>query len=147
MKRISRQLIPFLFLLLVELVLVLSNYTSGTFLMGWDNVMPEFNFSLNLKRSIFAVWQGYRGLGHIDSMSHAANILHTVTLWVMSFILPIYLLRYTFHFGMHFAGAVGMYLLLGKVFNNIVIPTKRQRVEGSSSTNFAELDSSTVLRF
>jgi len=29
------------------------NYQPGTFLSGWDNLHPEFNFSLNLTRSFF----------------------------------------------------------------------------------------------
>ena len=74
-KIITGVLYPFL-LTLIEAVLFIANYTPRTFLVGWDNVMPEFNLKLNYLRALSAVWQDYRGLGTLDGMSHAANLFH-----------------------------------------------------------------------
>jgi hypothetical protein len=99
-------------IILLEVTLVATNYTPGTWLTGWDNLHPEFNFSSNLMRSIMGVWQEVRGLGLVDGMSHIANLPHTLFLWVLSLIIPAHLLRYAFIFLMHAAGGVGMYVLL-----------------------------------
>jgi len=92
--------------------LFLVNFKPGTFLIGWDNTLPELNFFLNLKRNFFASWQEYRGLGLFDNMAHAANLVHTLFLFIFSLILPVNLLRYFFHFLMHFLGGVGIYYLM-----------------------------------
>jgi hypothetical protein len=103
---------PVFVLVGLELALFWQNYVPGTFFLGWDNLFPEFNFYANLKRSLFAVWQEYRGLGLLDGMSFAANIVHYVFIWLLSFILPINLLRYFFFFLMHLLGGLGVYKLL-----------------------------------
>ncbi|MFH0937299.1 MAG: hypothetical protein V1808_03315 [Candidatus Daviesbacteria bacterium] len=103
---------PIAVFLLLEIILFVANYKPGTFLMGWDNVMPEFNFKANIIRNFFGVWQEHRGLGLYDGMSHAANLLHTLFLWMLSLILPLDLLRYVFTFLMHFLGGIGIYALL-----------------------------------
>lgn len=99
-------------LALLEVVLFAVNYIPGTYLMGWDNVMPEFNFWQALKTNIFGVWQEHRGLGLYDGMSHIANLPHTLFLWMLSYLLPQNILRYAFTFLMHFLGGLGAYLLL-----------------------------------
>lgn len=107
MKTFFRNYWPVLVLLGVEFVIAATNYRPGTYLMGWDNVMPEFNFRQAFITNIFGVWQEHRGLGLPDGMGHAANLVHTITLWIMSLVLPQNILRYTFQFLMHFFGMVG----------------------------------------
>ncbi|MBI3289947.1 hypothetical protein HYZ78_00955 [Candidatus Microgenomates bacterium] len=102
-------------LILLEIFLLVVNFRPGTYLVGWDAVTPEMNFSQNLKRNVFSVWQDYRGLGLVDGMSYAANLPHTVFLWVLHFVLPVSVLRYFFIFLMHFTGGLGMYFLLKKI--------------------------------
>lgn len=99
-------------LLLVECAIIATNLTPGTYLAGWDNIMPEFNFPEAFTRSIFGVWMEYRGLGLYDGMSHIANLMHTTGIAAMSLVLPKELLRYVFVFSMHLAGGLGMYYLL-----------------------------------
>jgi len=106
---------PIVVLLLLEGLLVGANYIPGTWLMGWDNVMPEFNFKQAFMTNFFGVWQEHRGLGLYDGMGHAANLVHTLFLWLLSLTLPTNLLRYTFTFLMHFLGGVGAYVLLKKL--------------------------------
>lgn len=103
---------PILVLLALEVALFVTNYTPGTYVVGWDNMYPELNFRLNFKRAIFGVWQEYRGLGVEDGLSHAAELPHYALLWLTSFILPQNLLRYTFIFLTHLLGGIGMYVLV-----------------------------------
>lgn len=107
---------PLLGLVLIELFLIGANYAHGTFLIGWDNVMPEFNFPENFRRSIWGVWQEHRGLGLYDGMSHIANLPHTFFLWILSLLLPQDTLRYIFTFLMYFLGGLGIYILLKKLW-------------------------------
>ncbi len=120
---------PYILLLAVEAFLFFANYTLGTFLMGWDNVMPEFNFGANWERSLIGVWQEHRGLGLYDGMSHIANLLHTTFIWMLSFVFPLNTLRYIFTFFAHFMGMVGMYQLLSSKFK--VQSSKLMRVFGA----------------
>jgi hypothetical protein len=96
----------------LEAIIVAKNYTSGTYLMGWDNVMPEFNFLQALRTNLFGAWQTHRGLGLPDGMGHAANLPHTLLLWFMSIALPQSMLRYAMQFLMHLTGGIGAYFLI-----------------------------------
>ena len=51
--------------------------------MGWDSVMPEFNFRQAFITNIFGVWQEHRGVGLPDGMGHTANLVHTTFLWML----------------------------------------------------------------
>ncbi len=107
-----------LLLFLLEVVLFATNYTHGTYLLGWDNIMPEFNFPLNFQRAIFSVWQEYRGLGLLDGMAHAANLFHTFYLFLLSLILPASSLRYVFIFLTHLIGGIGFFFLAKNLTGN-----------------------------
>lgn len=96
------------------LLVVLGNYRFGTWLSGWDNLHPEFNFSLNIGRSLSAVWQEYQGLGLLGGMSHAADLTRQIMLWLMSLVLPTAVLRYAWHFLMLLVGPLGVYFFSKK---------------------------------
>ena len=106
---------PVIAILLIEISLFTANYIPGTYLLGWDNIMPEFNIGLNFERALFSVWQDYRGLGVPDGLSHAANLTHTVYIFLLGIVLPQNLLRYAFILLTHLAGGIGMYFLLKKL--------------------------------
>src|SRR5579859_1297573 len=114
---------PIVVLVLIEAILFLANYTRGTYLIGWDNLFPEFNIGLNIKRALFGVWQEYRGLGYEDGMSHAANLPHYFFIYLLSFVFPQNMLRYIFMFAMHLFGGIGLYFLLlkSKISENKVV--------------------------
>lgn len=105
-------------LILLEIILFAVNFKPGTFFVGWDNLLPELNFKANFERSFFGVWQEYRGLGFLDGMSFAANLVHYIFIFLLSIFLPINLLRYVFIFLMHLSGGIGMYFFLKKKFIN-----------------------------
>ncbi len=111
-----RHLLPIFTLILLEAVLFATNYIPHTYLVGWDNVFSELNFKNAFKINLFSVWQQYRGLGVQDGMAHAANLIHTCFVLLLSLFLPQNLIRYVFHFLMHLFGMIGMYILLRKEF-------------------------------
>ncbi|MFC1710190.1 hypothetical protein ACFL0F_00835 [Patescibacteria group bacterium] len=116
---------PVVIISLVSLVLFLTNYKSGTWLIGWDSTQPEFNLGINLSRNIGAIWQEYRGLGLFDGMAHASNIVHTVYVYLLSLILPLSMVRYAFVFLTHAIGGVGVYYLIQKLIGGKKSNTKR----------------------
>jgi hypothetical protein len=96
-------------------VIWVSNFTPGTWLVGWDNLMPELNIWLNLKRSLFAVWQEYQGLGLVGGMGHATDLIRQIILLPFILLLPHNWIRYLWHFGMLGLGTLGIYWGLGKL--------------------------------
>ncbi|PIY69103.1 hypothetical protein COY90_02445, partial [Candidatus Roizmanbacteria bacterium CG_4_10_14_0_8_um_filter_39_9] len=85
-------------------------------LTGWDNLHPEFNFGLNIYRSIFSVWQEYQGLGLLAGMAHASDLPRQLFLLLTSFVLPSSSLRYVFHFLMLLVGTLGIYTFIEGFF-------------------------------
>ncbi len=105
-------------LIIIEGLLFFTNYAPDTWLVGWDNVMPEFNLELNLKRAFFSLWQDYRGLGLVDGMAHTANFMHTLYIAILSVVFPDHLLRYIFIILTHLLGGIGMYVLLQRILRH-----------------------------
>jgi len=117
-------LLPILAVLLIETLLFKSNYVSGTWLTGWDSTQPELNISEHFSRNLGAVWQEYRGLGVLDGMAHAANLVHTGYIWFLSQFLEASIVRYFFVFLMHGLGGLGIYYLVRFLFKKEVEPLK-----------------------
>jgi len=105
---------PILVLLLIFALIFKTNFYSQGWLTGWDNLHPEFNFSLNIKRSIFGAWQEYQGLGLLGGMGHASDLPRQIFLAFVSIFLPAHLVRQAYVFLMLFLGPLGMYYLLEK---------------------------------
>lgn len=102
-------------IVLLDVILFIANYEKGTYFLGWDNLFPEANFQANFQRSIFGIWQEYRGLGLLDGMSFAANLPHYIFIYILSIFLPQNLLRYFFVFLMHVVGGIGIYKLINSL--------------------------------
>ena len=66
--------LPVIALVSIALLLVLRNYTPGTFLSGWDTLHPEFNFGLNFQRLFFGVFRSEQGLGAVAAHSHMSDL-------------------------------------------------------------------------
>jgi hypothetical protein len=103
-----------LLIFVLTFFIAFKNFSSGTYLTGWDNLHPEFNFQLNIERSLNAVWQEYQGVGVLGGMSHAADLPRQLFLWGVSFIVPESMIRYFWTFLMLFSGPLGVYFLLRK---------------------------------
>jgi hypothetical protein len=112
MNKILKIRYPILLLFLIT-ILFLTNYKSGTYLLGWDNLQTELNPALGVKRAIFSVWEEYQSFGLLAGMAHAADLIRAVFIFFLSFILPQNLIRYFYHFLMLFLGGLGMLSLLG----------------------------------
>lgn len=108
----KQELLFVLGLFLVFLAIVFTNFPWGSFYTGWDNLHPEFNFGVNLKRSLFSGWQENQGLGLLGGHGFAATLPHTLFLWFLSFSLPLNYLRSTFTFLMLFTGTLGCFYLI-----------------------------------
>src|SRR3990167_5700466 len=107
-----------LLLVLIETLLFITNFKPGSYLIGWDNIMPEFDLKLNFSRSIFSIWQEYRGLGVLDGLAHSANLMHTIYIFLLSLFLPDSMLRYVYTHLTHLIGGVAFFFLLRKLTKN-----------------------------
>jgi len=105
---------PFFALIGVILAVFVANFSPHTFLLGWDNLPVELNLGLNIKRSIFGVWQEYQGLGLVAGHGHSADLIHQLLLWMFSF-LPVNLLRQSYILSMLALGPIGVYFLIKKL--------------------------------
>src|SRR3990167_108581 len=104
-------IIGFILVLLVGFI-AYKNYTSNTWLTGWDDLHTEFNLGLNISRSLSAVWQEYQGLGLLGGMAHAADLPRQLFLGLFSYLLPLSTLRYFWTFLMLISGPLGVYFLI-----------------------------------
>ena len=116
LKKNRFHLLSLLTLLLITSLLCFLNYEPNTWLTGWDNLHPEFNFLLNLKRSLFSVWQEYQSLGLLGGMAHAADLPHQLFLFLFSLFIPSHFLRYLWTFLMLFLGPLGTYFFIKNHF-------------------------------
>ena len=107
----------FLGLILIFAFLAIKNFPYNSWFTGWDNLHPEFNFWLNTKRAIFAVWQENQGLGTFGGHGYAATLPHTLFLFFLSFFIPLKYLRSTFTFFTLISGSLGAYFLVRKILN------------------------------
>lgn len=103
----------FLFALgLIFMAIWAVNFPWGKSLLGWDNLLPELHFPINLERGIFSLWQENEGLGAISGHGFAATILHTLFLWVLSLFISMNYLRPFFMFFMLLFGSFGTFSLV-----------------------------------
>jgi len=49
----------------IAIFLCFKNYTPETFLLGWDSLHPEFNFSEAFKRTFWGAWREEQGVGQL----------------------------------------------------------------------------------
>ncbi len=97
---------------LLCIFIAFKNYTPNTWLSGWDNLHPEFDFTLNIERSLSATWQEYQGVGVLGGMGHAAALSRELILWTFSTFIPTSFIRYLWTFLMLFIGPLGVYFLI-----------------------------------
>jgi len=107
---------PLFILIVIILAVIAANFSLHTFLLGWDNLAVEFNFGLNIQRSIFSAWQGFQGLGIVAGNGHAADLPRQLLLLPLSF-LPLNLIRQIYIFLTLAAGSIGAYFLVKKLLS------------------------------
>lgn len=106
------EIVGVLIILLAWLVVTLVNFPTHSFLSSWDNLHPEFNFGLNLKRTIFGVWQEHQGLGHLGGHGYAATLPHILLTWFISLLVTQMYIRSAFTFACLLGGALGAFFLI-----------------------------------
>lgn len=112
-KLIRNRLLLFSLLFVVFAVVIYKiNRVPNTYLVGWDNTMPEFNPLLNLQRAFHSIWQEYRGLGLYDGMAHAANVTYTFIVLLISTVVRQSDIRYITNTFLYVWGGFGMFTLL-----------------------------------
>jgi len=132
MKRLLTAHIFPIILIFITLVISLRNYSSGTFLSGWDTLHPEFNFSQQLTNVLTGVWRGDQGLGAVATHSHIGELPRILVLWFLSLLLPLSLLRYAWILGCFIIGPLGVYVFLTKyVFRTPTLVSRMAAFLGS----------------
>lgn len=102
---------PRAILILAWLSIVATNYQPNTWLIGWDNLLPEIDIFLNLHKTVFAAWQSWQGLGIVGGIGHASELSRQLLLLPFSLLLPTHMVRYIWTFSMLLLGALGTYQL------------------------------------
>jgi hypothetical protein len=92
------------------------NFEPGKWLMGWDTLHPEFDFKLNMWRVIHGVWREDQGLGTLAAHAHMSELPRILSLWLMSWLIPIESLRWIYILMCLVLGVVGMYGLISRGF-------------------------------
>lgn len=103
---------PELLVVLVTLLIFTLNLTPGAYLAGWDSLQTELDPTLGIKRALFSVWQEYQSFGLTAGMAHAADLPRAVLIFLISPILPNWIVRYSFHILMLGIAGLGMLKLL-----------------------------------
>lgn len=90
------------------------SFTFDTWLLGWDDLVPELNYQLNIQRSLSAPWQEYQGLGLLGGMGHAADLPRQLILLAISVFTKVSLARYIWTFLMLVLGPLGVFYFFNK---------------------------------
>ncbi|MCJ7740771.1 hypothetical protein MUP32_05685, partial [Candidatus Microgenomates bacterium] len=96
---------------LIFVIILIVNFPTGKFFIGWDALNPEFNLALNFKRVFSAFWQENQGLGLLGGHGFAAVLPHNLITLFLSIFLPLEAIRPAFTFLSLYFGGLGMYLL------------------------------------
>lgn len=112
MKKLFIKYFPVAILLTIVIAIGILNFVPGTILTGWDNLHPEYNFLVNIKRSLFGVWQEYQGLGLLGGMGHASDLVRQVILASLGSFVPQNILRYIWTVSTLLVGSLGTYLFI-----------------------------------
>jgi hypothetical protein len=116
LAKVLNALWPLCVLTLAVLVVAWLNIKPGTFLTGWDNLHPEFDYKTNWLRAWSGVWQEYQGLGVVAGNGHATELLRIPLVAFLDLFLPKWLVRYSYHLLMWWLGGVGIFVLLKHQF-------------------------------
>ena len=107
-------------IIIISVIVFFLNHTPGTWQTGWDTLHPEFDFALNIPRTLLGIWQDNQGLGSLGGHSHAADLSRVLIMLLADLIFPTNFLRYFYLLITLIAGPLGTYFFLRLViFKNI----------------------------
>lgn len=142
-----RHLPEYACIIILWALVVFTNYTPGTWLIGWDNLLPEMNFSANIWRTLTPVWQESQGFGLLGGIAHASEITRQIILFLFSFILPQNTLRYAWTFAMLLVGALGCYHLVLSLITRHFKPLKDVRIPSLAASVYYIFNPATLQNF
>ncbi|MBI5044819.1 MAG: hypothetical protein HZC02_02745 [Candidatus Levybacteria bacterium] len=142
LTNIGKAFWPQIILACIVILIGIIHNKPETWLTGWDNLHPEFYFEMNIKRSLFAVWQEYQGLGLLGGMGHASDLPRQLFLALLSVLVPPQNLRFLWMMLMLLSGTLGMY-----VFLRHLIFANKERVYPFMGALFYLLNIATVQTF
>ncbi len=108
-------------LLVITAGLFWRSYVQGTFLMGWDSVMSEFNLGLAFQRSFTGIWQAFQGVGLQGGHGYVTDLVRLPWLWLLTLLLPLSLVRYMMVYLMWLLGIVGAFVLIRRLVKQPMI--------------------------
>src|SRR5436190_10772365 len=99
-------------LFLLTAFVIYKNFPLNIWTTGWDNLHPEFNILMNIKRSLNTSWQEYQGLGLLGGMGHAADLVRQLIIYGLLHFVPVHLIRTLLISLSLILGPLGVYFLL-----------------------------------
>lgn len=132
LNKIKDTILDYKFLIILVIIWLLicyTNYTPNTFITGWDNLHPEFDYSMNLKRLLTSSWAEYQGLGAPGAHSHASEIPRMLIIGILNLVFEQQAVRYAFVFGTIIIGVLGVYFLV----RNIILKYKKKSLRDFSA--------------
>lgn len=102
-------------LLAVAVAIFATNFDPNTYLLGWDNFNSELNPGLAVTQALSAGWSDFRSFGLVAGLGYATDLIHAISVWLMSFVLPAHTIRYFFHTILLAIGALGSYALFTRL--------------------------------
>lgn len=120
-----KKLLPIFSIGALVFIIALLNYKPGTILTGWDNLHPEFNLLLNIKRSFFAVWQEYQSMGLLGGMGHASDLVRQLFLLLISPFMQLSFMRFFWTILTLFIGGIGALFLSSTLINHSFFGEKK----------------------
>lgn len=91
------------------------NWPKTGMIIGWDNLMTQFDVDMNIRRELSGVWQEYQGVGLLAGMGHAADLVRLGFEYLLTLVLPDNIIRAVEIFGMYILGGLGVMWLMGKL--------------------------------
>jgi len=96
-------------------IIFATNYQPGKYLLGWDNFNSELNPLLAVNQALSAGWSNFRSFGLVAGLGYATDLIHAISVWLMSFVLPPTTIRYLFHTLLLAIGGFGAYALFTRL--------------------------------
>ncbi|OGH19539.1 MAG: hypothetical protein A2770_02665 [Candidatus Levybacteria bacterium RIFCSPHIGHO2_01_FULL_38_12] len=150
LKKIPKDTFAIILLLIPFLAIVITNYKPGTWLLGWDVVMPELNFKVSFIKLFHGAWQSFQGLGITPIMQKSTDLIGLSQMFILNkiFFVPVMDLRWVYTFAMLLIGTIGTYFLSKLFFSKIfTLPESTIRIGAILSSWFYLLNLGTVQNF
>jgi hypothetical protein len=111
-----RDNLPLFGVVFVALTIAYFNIDSQTSYSGWDNIIAEFDLVRYARQVIFGSWIEHQSFGAPAAQGHLSEVTRLPILFLLKWLLPDNLVRYTYIFSTFTIGGVGMYLYISQIW-------------------------------